>query len=463
LDERKIHTNLHDVFALIFILKFSILYYRVKKFILFILDAAVLYASLLLVLKIRYPDHFADQHQSHFYPFLLIFGLWLLIFYIANLYETRLLRNNVHFYTALFRAIAFATTISVLFFYLIPLFGITPKTNLILFTAIVSGLAFATRWLFNGIVENRFKKSVLIVGTDEQSQELARFIRDNPQWGYVVNRTVDPTDIESIERIIREEQINIIVLNPGAYQMARIIDLFYKSLNKKIGFVNLSSFYERLTGQVPLGTINQIWFLENLNEGNKRAYEIFKRGADFVSAVVIGIIALILFPFIMISIRATSAGPVFYRQRRVGQAGRAFNMIKFRTMRQDAEQATGAVWAAENDPRITRVGRFLRKTRLDELPQIWNIFKGEMSFIGPRAERPEFHEQLKAVPFYEERYLIKPGLTGWAQINFRYGSSVKDAAEKLKYDLYYIKNRSPILDLGIFLKTARIILQQSGK
>ena len=133
-------------------------------------------------------------------------------------------------------------------------------------------------------------------------------------------------------------------------------------------------------------------------------------------------------------------------------------------MRQDAEKSTGAVWAADNDPRITKIGMFLRKTRIDELPQLWNILKGEMSLVGPRAERPEFHAILKKdVPFYEERYLIKPGLSGWAQINFRYGSSVQDAAEKLQYDLYYVKNRSLMLDLGIALKTARIALQQSGK
>lgn len=130
----------------------------------------------------------------------------------------------------------------------------------------------------------------------------------------------------------------------------------------------------------------------------------------------------------------------------------------------NAEEKTGAVWTVENDPRITRVGNFLRKTRLDEIPQLWTIVKGEMSLVGPRAERPEFHEMLKnGVPFYEERYLIKPGLTGWAQINFHYGSSVSDAAEKLKYDLYYIKNRSLLLDLGIALKTVRIALQQSGR
>ena len=139
-------------------------------------------------------------------------------------------------------------------------------------------------------------------------------------------------------------------------------------------------------------------------------------------------------------------------------------MIKFRTMILDAEASTGAVWAKDDDQRVTGIGKFLRRSRIDELPQLWNIIKGEMSLVGPRAERPEFHETLKReVPFYEERYLIKPGLSGWAQINYPYGASVKDAAEKLKYDLYYIKNRSFLLDLGIILKTIRIALSQAGK
>jgi len=171
-----------------------------------------------------------------------------------------------------------------------------------------------------------------------------------------------------------------------------------------------------------------------------------------------------LYPPIALAIKTSSSGPVFYKQKRLGQSGRTFEIIKFRTMRRDAEKDTGAVWTTENDPRITGAGNFLRKTRLDELPQVWNILKSEMSFVGPRAERPEFHGTLqKEVPFYEERYLIKPGLTGWAQINFRYGSSIQDATEKLKYDLYYIKNRSILLDLGIVLKTIRIAFKQTGR
>ena len=436
-----------------------------KKFLIFFSDIVILYVSLVLTLFVRYPADFQRQYGLHIYPFSLIFISWLLVFYIANLYEPKLLRNNIHFYSALFQTITIAAIISVLFFYLIPLYGITPKTNLLIFVAIFTGLEFVSRSISNNVLQKSFKKSVLIVGANNQSLELDLFIKENPQLGYEIKSVVDISSdkLKDIGRTIREEKIDTIVLSPEAYQVPEIINIFYKSLEHKVSFMNLASFYERLTGMVPLGAINQIWFLENLNEGNKKAYEIAKRVSDLVFAVIIGLISLLFYPFIILLIKATSEGTVFYKQKRVGQLGKTFEIIKFRTMNKDAEKDTGAVWALNNDPRITKVGRFMRKTRLDELPQLWNILKGQMAFIGPRAERPEFNEQLKAVSFYEERYLIKPGLSGWAQINFRYGSSVADAAEKLKYDLYYIKNRSLILDLGIALKTIRIMFQRSGK
>jgi len=436
-----------------------------KKFLLFFFDATILYASLVLMLLLRYGVDFGYQYKLHVLPFTLIFVFWLLVFYIANLYEPKLLRNNIHFYSALFQTIIIAAAISVLFFYLISLYGITPRTNLLIFVAIFTGLEFVSRSISNNILQKSFKKSVLIVGTNNQSLELDLFIKENPQLGYEIKSVIDISSdkLKNIGQTIQEEKIDTIVLSPEAYQVSEIINIFYKSLECKVGFMNLASFYERLTGMVPLGAINQIWFLENLNEGNKRAYEIVKRGSDLVFAVIIGLISLLFYPFIILLIKVTSEGPVFYKQKRMGQTGKIFEIIKFRTMNKDAEKETGAVWASNNDPRITKAGRFMRKTRIDELPQLWNILKGQMAFIGPRAERPEFNEQLKAVPFYEERYLIKPGLSGWAQINFRYGSSIEDAAEKLKYDLYYIKNRSLVLDLGIALKTIRIMFQRSGK
>ena len=440
-----------------------------KKITLFLLDLIVLYASLIITLFIRYRGNtkeFNALFEPHLTSFSVIFIVWLVVFYIAGLYDQRNFRNTAQFYSGFFRTISVAGAISVIFFYLIPIFGITPKTNLFIFIVIFTLLESANRYLFNNVAEKKFKKPMLIVGASSQAVELAKFIKENPQLGYDLKQVVDTqtTGTEELRQLILNNKINTAIIGPEAYQAPEIINVFYNSLEHKITFYGLASFYERFTGRVPLGVIDQVWFLENLSEGNKRAYELAKRASDVIFALILGAFSLIFYPFVVAIVKIDSKGSVFYKQKRVGQLGRIFSMLKFRTMRQDAEKTTGAVWAADNDPRITQIGKFLRKTRIDELPQLWNILKGEMSLIGPRAERPEFHEILKKeIPFYEERYLIKPGLSGWAQINFRYGSSIQDAAEKLQYDLYYIKNRSLMLDLGIPLKTPRIALKQSGK
>src|SRR3989344_8993442 len=437
-----------------------------KKFGLFLLDLIALYCGLVITLFIRYPDNFGYNYSIHLVPFIFIFFLWLLIFYITNLYNTNTLRNNFYFYSNLIRSIAVATAISVAFFYLIPYLNIAPRTNLFIFSALSFGLIVIIRSVFNGINEKKFRKPLLVVGINTQSLELAKYIEENPQNGYTLKYILDlaKEGIKEIDKIIRDEKINTVVISPETYQASEIVDMFYRSLENRVTFRNLSSFYEQLTNRVPLGAINQIWFLENLSDGSKKTYEEIKRFFDIIFAVIFGIIVLPFVPLIALAIRTTSRGSIFYRQKRFGQNGKIFEIIKFRTMRSDAEKETGAVWAQEKDPRTTGLGRMLRKMRIDELPQLWNILKGEMSFVGPRAERPEFHDKLKSqIPFYEERYIIKPGLSGWAQINYRYGSSINDTAEKLQYDLYYIKNRSLILDLGIILKTINIAMRQAGR
>ena len=214
-----------------------------------------------------------------------------------------------------------------------------------------------------------------------------------------------------------------------------------------------------MTKKIPLEAIDEIWFLENLSRAEKRIDEISKRVFDILFSLVGLLIIAILFPFIILFIKVDSQGPVFYAQKRMGKDGKIFTLYKFRTMIADAEKE-GFQWALPNDHRITRAGKVLRTLHLDELLQFYNILKGDISFVGPRPERPEFVEQLKKeIPYYEIRHLIKPGLTGWAQINYHYGASVGEAKEKLQYELYYIKNRSFFLDLGIILKTIRIIFR----
>jgi exopolysaccharide biosynthesis polyprenyl glycosylphosphotransferase len=221
--------------------------------------------------------------------------------------------------------------------------------------------------------------------------------------------------------------------------------------------------YEEYTGKIALENLRPSWLIFSDGFSKSRALLTAKRTFDLVASIVGFVLAMPLMVMVAALTRLTSPGPMLYHQERVGLNGRTFTVHKFRTMREDAEATTGPVWSSANDPRITPVGNFLRRTRLDELPQLWNILKGEMSLVGPRPERPSFVTELtERIPFYGQRHVAKPGLTGWAQVRYTYGASVEDAVQKLQYDLYYIKNMSLALDLVIVLETIKTVLLRRG-
>ena len=245
----------------------------------------------------------------------------------------------------------------------------------------------------------------------------------------------------------------------GAFPMRDVLNCKFSGIQ----VVDAPSFYEQMTGKLLIENIKPSWFI--FSDGFKitNFVRICKRATDIFLAGTGMIVAIPLMPLIVALIMIDSPGPVLFRQVRVGERERDFVIFKFRTMRPDAETETGAVWSQQDDPRVTMIGRFLRKSRLDEIPQLFNVLKGEMSFIGPRPERPEFVMKLKEeIPYYSERHFVKPGLTGWAQVRYPYGASVEDAVEKLRYDLYYIKNLSLFLDLLIVLETAKVVVFGRG-
>jgi sugar transferase (PEP-CTERM system associated) len=227
---------------------------------------------------------------------------------------------------------------------------------------------------------------------------------------------------------------------------------------------DIASFIERETGRVDLATTNPsaLIFSDGFSAG-QRISRVGKRLFDIGASLAVLVVGLPLILIAGVAVKLDSRGPVFYRQSRVGRYDQPFEVVKIRSMRTDAEAAGQAVWASENDPRVTRVGHVIRKLRIDELPQLWCVLKGEMSIVGPRPERPAFVEELeRELPYYAERHMVKPGLTGWAQINYPYGASIEDARAKLEYDLYYTKNYSPVLDLLILLQTVRVVLWPEG-
>lgn len=455
---------------------------KTKKYILILGDIIILYASLIIALAIRYRGFDFNVFENHLMPFSILYLVWLIVFFIHDLYDLDVAKNNVNFSSALIRALFINGLVSVLFFYLAPqsLFGaLTPKTNLFLNILIFVILFYGWRYFFNFLLGSlKIKMNAAIVGYNPQIIELAKEIIKSPQMGYKLklliknNEPIDRTEIpeikiiqglKNLKEILEQEEIGIAIISPEVYQFPNLIQNLFDCIKYKIDFINLAEFYEDFTKKVPLNAINQVWFLENISRSKRELYETSKRIFDLFFAIILLIISLPFWLIIGLIVKLDSMGSIFYRQTRIGQQGRSFVLTKFRSMRKDAEK-DGPKMTQKNDPRITKFGKFLRKTRVDELPQLWNIIKGEMSFVGPRAERPEFHQELKSkIPFYQERYLIKPGLSGWAQIKYGYGSSVEDNFEKVQYDLYYIKNRSFVFDLSIILKTINIVLRGGGR
>jgi exopolysaccharide biosynthesis polyprenyl glycosylphosphotransferase len=300
-----------------------------------------------------------------------------------------------------------------------------------------------------------------MVGNGPVAEELKKAIRDNRQLGYEIRAEVSESQAyetpELLKTIARDGGVNMIVVPHALKRDARLVRTLYELFGSGFFVIDLVAFYESVMRKIPLPNLEEAWLIENI-AAEVRFYDQLKRASEFLGALVIGIVLLPLELLIALLIKLTSRGPVIYKQVRVGEKEQSFTLYKFRTMRVDAEKY-GAVWSPERgDPRVTPIGNFLRLSHFDELPQLWNIVRGNLSFVGPRPERPEFVEKLKSdIPYYEVRLLIKPGVTGWAQINYHKDVTTEDVMQKLEYDIYYLKNRSIVLDWAIILKTLKAI------
>lgn len=320
-----------------------------------------------------------------------------------------------------------------------------------------------------------FRRRVLVLGAGSRADRL-RKLGDRPESGFVIVGYVAMTDAEPVvdEAIARSAIHNLtrFVENLGVSEVVLALEERRNSLPLKdllriktagVHVNEFSTFLERETGRVDLDTLNPSWliFSDGFSSGRMLS-SAAKRAFDVIASSLLLVLTAPVIVLFAALVKLDSRGPAFFRQVRVGLYGQTFELIKLRSMRTDAE-AGGAQWAARDDPRVTRIGRFIRKTRIDELPQTWSVLKGEMSFVGPRPERPEFVSDLEDhLPYYAERHMVKPGITGWAQINYPYGASIEDSRHKLEYDLYYAKNYTPFLDLLILLQTIRVVLWHEG-
>lgn len=272
-----------------------------------------------------------------------------------------------------------------------------------------------------------------------------------------------PDDAEWLANLARREKVRTIVVSLTERRGSFPVDAVMRCRLRGVRVLDASTFYEMVTRKLNVEHITPGWLIFAPGFGGSRLGDAGRRLADIALALVASVLVAPFMPLVALAITLDSPGPVLFRQVRVGRGGRPFTLYKFRTMRQDAEKDTGPVWARANDARVTRLGAFLRRCRIDELPQLFNVLRGDMGFIGPRPERPEFVADLsREVPFYEQRHAVRPGLTGWAQVRFPYGASKADALEKLRYDLYYIKNRAFMLDMEIIARTFSVVLSGSG-
>jgi len=442
-------------------------------------DLLLLYMALGLTLLLRYWGNDPDWEliRQHPLPFTLTYLVWLLIFGAFGLYDLRFVKNSKRFLYRLLRAMGANTTIAILIFYLVPFFEIEPRRNLFLLVFLATVLIFLWRYFFNILNLKTAASRVLFFGINKDVRSLVDYLLKNPQLRqkpvafmsseeYTSPRTLPLphfTAQQHLAHLVRDFNIDTIAISREIKENKTLVSALFEVIPLGVAVIEFPAFFEMLTGKIPLLLIGEVWFLENLAGARKQFYEFFKRAIDLLLAVILGALGAMLFPFIALAIKLDSRGPLFFRQKRIGRHGKPFWLIKYRSMVKDAERMSGFK-GNEKDPRHTHVGAFLRKSYLDELPQIINIIKGEMSFIGPRPERPEYVGELKQkIPFYEMRLLAPPGITGRAQINMENDASVEDAPEKMQYDLYYIKNRSIALDLLILLRTLFAVLQRQGR
>ncbi|MEI7451747.1 MAG: sugar transferase [Candidatus Falkowbacteria bacterium] len=437
---------------------------RLKQLVLLFGDALFLVIALYLTITVRYLQIPQDEVFSvNAQIFSFIFIIWVLVFYISNLYDFRELSLNNKFLSRFLRSTAISFALAIIFLYIMPDTGIAPKTNLVIFTIIFSCLFLGWRYLALKIFKKQLPKiNIGIVGNDKKVEELVAEIKNNPHLGYELKFVLASDNEENLEELIARDKINILILENNPSNNPGLQKKLFNCLPLKITYTTLPNFYESITGRVPLEIINENWFLENLNLHQKDSYEFFKRLADFTCAVIFLIISSPIYLLVALAIKLDSRGPIIFRQLRLGQNHNPFTILKFRTM---TVSNNDHAFTVDGDKRITRVGKFLRKTRLDEIPQLINIIKGEMSFIGPRPERPEFIVNLeKDIPFYAIRSLAKPGISGWDQVSGEYHSaSTEDTFKKLQHDIYYIKNRSISLDLIILAKTVKTVLSYKGR
>ncbi|MEK7083631.1 MAG: sugar transferase [Patescibacteria group bacterium] len=459
--------------------------YRMKQFMLLIGDILCFGIGFLLGISIRNLELPAVATiEKHGVLFLMLFFLWIVINFINGLYDLDRLPDPKRLYRRMAEACVMSFVVGILFFYLIPEARITPKTILLL--NVLFGYACSAIWrrFFHRIVGTKtLRTNVIIVGYTPEAKEIVNVISQFPEKGYSVAAIIDPErtikgsdfpgidvyhTIQTIRPSITNYHVQLVVIAPHIRHDETALRELYELLFWPVQIIDLPSFYETITGRIPPSTFSEGWFLDHLKNREQPIYDKIRTFVDYLAGVLIGSVMIVLFPIIALAIKIGSPGPIFFKQKRIGKFGKIFNLYKFRSMYalspDGSAEMEGAEFAKKDDKRITPMGSIIRKFRIDEWPQALNLLRRDITLIGPRPERPEIVSQLQSMmPYYALRHTVRPGLTGWALIHQNYTDTIETSLTKLQYDLFYIKNRSFLLDLSIALRTVNVVVRMMGQ
>jgi lipopolysaccharide/colanic/teichoic acid biosynthesis glycosyltransferase len=435
-------------------------------------DVTVFITALWLTLLVRYfalPNW--ELFSDHLGPFLLLSTIWLFIFYIAGLYNKHTVFLKASLFSRILNTQILNGAVATIIFILVP-FGIAPKTNLVIYLLLSVGLLTYWRLYLYPKIEPKTRHRAILLADGPAAIELVDETNNNDRYSYTFVRLIDAEtakqtpDFEAkLLKLIEKEKIDIIVANPEcdyvAAAMPKIFDLAF--LRFKTTFLDFYKVYEDTFDRVPVESIHYDWFLSNISQSKTYVYDFVKRIIDVIGALILLLPSAVLMPVVATLIKLEDKGPLLYTTTRIGQYNRPITIYKFRT-KNGIDVGASALKSTLVD---TRIGAFLRKTRIDELPQLFNVLRGDLSFIGPRPEMPALAEVYsESVPYYNARHFLKPGLSGWAQINNfdvpRGGVDVERTKVKISYDLYYLERRSLLLDMQIALKTIATILMRTG-
>jgi sugar transferase (PEP-CTERM system associated) len=452
-------------------------YYPTRTLVLLVCEVLLVGGSFLLATAgLLAPDGFvvlinALVYENGLLKIAGITALTLLLTYYFDLYGPRRTTASWEIYFRLLLVLSVLSFVLAGLVYIYPDLDIGPYV-LVAGVSLLTLVLFLWRWAYEWIIGLPIlRERVYVLGSGARARAVVELLRGSRDAGMEVvdwqgeskaHRRLDHFAAElRAFRTHRPSIDRVIVAMEDRRESMPVQELLDLRVRGVI-IENSSSLMERLSGKLPLDGLNPSTLIFTEGFRVSPSQQLFRRLLSFAVSLTALIICLPFIPLIILAVRLSSPGPIFFSQTRVGQRGRLFTAYKFRTMREDAE-AQGAVWAAKDDPRVTSVGRFMRGTRLDEIPQLWNVLRGEMAFVGPRPERPEFVQWLiKEIPFYDLRHMIRPGITGWAQVRYRYGASLEETRRKLEYDLYYVKHQSIGLDLLIMFETIKTIILRRG-